>query len=488
MKAPLAAKVLLVQGLALGFYIISLLPVSAQDRVSARELQHIIAAQHARLEAQQRQLDAQKELLRDLQARMETFSRPEPAADWRTITTEAPAQLRRVDDETAARNFATSLSHEYRHDRVHPPGPEVRRNETKLKAIVPGTSTEIGVHGFAEFQAIYETNGSNNNEFDTFLIPIPKEPGQTKFSVNPSRIALSSLTPTEHGRIKTFISMDFNGELDQPVPRLREAYGEIIFDVAGASLLAGQTYATMLDLKSVPETLDFAGPTGYFARRQPMLRATATLRHDLKAELALETPENVAYIDGTPLTRLPDFVMTGTWNIGGPVFDHFRLAGLVRDLRAEDDDGAEATATGWAVGVSGKMLLPLLGPKDNFKFGAQVGEGFGAQLKSGPADGILNPANSALTTIGVFSAYGGLQHWWRESLRSNFVFGHLVANNPDFVDGSELNNTTYLATDLIWNPYPSVTVGIEYLWGRLENQDSSNAVSNRFLFSSRYDF
>jgi hypothetical protein len=90
----------------------------------------------------------------------------------------------------------------------------------------------------------------------------------------------------------------------------------------------------MLDLKSVPETLDFAGPTGYFARRQPLLRFTKAFEDGIVAEVSAETPENVVYIGAEKRTRLPDFVATGTWNIGGEYLNHLRLAGLLRDLRA----------------------------------------------------------------------------------------------------------------------------------------------------------
>jgi hypothetical protein len=102
----------------------------------------------------------------------------------------------------------------------------------------------------------------NNNRFDTKDIPVDGAYSQTKFSVNPSRIMLSSTTPNQVGRLNTMISMDFNGELDRPEPRLRVVYGELINEDLDIGLLAGQTYATMLDLRAVPETLDFPGPAG----------------------------------------------------------------------------------------------------------------------------------------------------------------------------------------------------------------------------------
>jgi nucleoside-specific outer membrane channel protein Tsx len=51
-----------------------------------------------------------------------------------------------------------------------------------------------------------------------------------------------------------------------------------------------------------------------------------------------------------------------------------------------------------------------------------------------------------------------------------------------------LENTTYFATDLFWNPWKNVTLGGEYLWGRSENKDGASGTNNRILFSSRFDY
>ena len=181
-------------------------------------------------------------------------------------------------------------------------------------------------------------------------------------------------------------------------------------------------------------------------------------------------------------------MLAGTWKPDGTYIKHLRIAGTLRDLQAEDDTGATASTLGWAIAGSGKIGLPFLREKDNFKFAVQYGEGYGAQIKSGPNDAAFNPVDSELETIGVFSTYGGFQHWWTDSLRSNFVYGYVDAKNPEFITGDELKNTTYAAADLIWNPYEMVTLGFEYLWGSLENKDGKTGNSNRYLFSSRINF
>jgi hypothetical protein len=235
--------------------------------------------------------------------------------------------------------------------------------------------------------------------------------------------------------------------------------------------------------------MDFAGPTGYFARRQPLIRFSKLFHHKVMFNLAAETPENAVYIDADNHTRWPDLVGALSWDIKGDYLSHVRVVGLVRDLQATDTaTGARDGSVGWAVGVSGKVDLPFLHDRDNFRFGIQYGDGYGGQLKSGPADAVFNPSSGLLETIGVFSTYGGIQHWWADKWRSNVVGGYVNARNPGFLDPERLENTAYFATNLVWSPLEPTTFGIEYLYGRRENVDGNSGTSNRYLFSSKFDF
>lgn len=495
-------------------------PVSADPAVNVEELQRIIAAQ-------QEQLNEQSQILQKLQSQVQALIAPTTAgagmsrsADERvpagasttpvavTVAAQAPATApsrgpvdAQPQQPQPLPEVGGALSANFRHDRRSPTGSNFTLVDPAARIPVPGTRTAIGLHGFAEFQMMHTTNGIDSNEFDTFLIPVNGSPSQTEFSVNPSRFAISSQTNTSMGRLNTMISMDFNGELDNPDPRLRVAYGEYINDDLDFALLGGQTFGTMLDLKSVPETLDFAGPTGYFARRQPLGRFTSLVAdREVLTEIAVETPENAVYTDADAQTRLPDFVGAATWLVDGEYISHLRLAGLARDLRARGETGKVNEMFGWAIAGSGKINLPVLDERDSLKFGVQYGEGYGGQIKSGPADAIFNPATSKMSIVPVFSTYGGLQHWWTDAFRSNVVFGYLKADNPSFVEGDTLKSTAYFASNIVWNPFKTfgfgrnsdldekVTLGFEYLYGYLKNQDGQSGNSHRFLFSSRVDY
>jgi hypothetical protein len=449
-------------------------PAFAQGPENVPEWQRIIAGQQQQLETQQKQLNAQNEMLRQLQWQMQSLAAPGAGAVGQP-TVQPPPEA------------GAALSQDFKHERVYPTSSNFTFPAAALNLRMPGIKTQVGIHGFTEGQTIFDiTNGLNNNEFDTSFIPIPSEPSQTKFSVNPSKFAISTATPVPSGRLNTMVTVDFNGQLDAPVPRLRVTYGEFINDDLNFALLAGQTFTTMVDLKAQPETLDFAGPTGLFARRQPVAKFSKLFGREILTELAMETPEGSIFIDAMPLSKVPAFVGAVNWLPNGDRIRNLRLAGLARALNAEGPDGSQYSAFGWAVVGSGRVMLPLFCEKNNLAFNVQFGDGYGGQLKSGPADAVLNLATSELTTLPVFSTYGGLQLWWTDSLRTNLVCGYNSVDNPGFIDGGALKSTLYTAVNLVWNPIDKVTVGIEYLYGNRKNEDGVSGEANRILLSSRF--
>jgi hypothetical protein len=462
------------------------MPVYAQDSGKVKELQRVIEAQQKQLEAQQQQLDAQRKLLQELQTQVESLARDADREEVPVLAEKPEVKPPVSFESTQAKRVA--LSDEDKRDRESPSGSNVTYFDTSKTINIPGTKTDIGLHGFAEFQIIHDTEGLDNNRFDTATIPVDGAPSQTKISDNPTQIRLSSTTAVQDGRLNTMISMDFNDDLERAEPRLRIAYGEFVSEKMGFGVLGGQAYATMLDLRSVPETLDFAGPAGMWQTRQPLLRFTKSFIKGMITEVAIETPENAGYIDAGRLTRWPDFAAANTWHTGGEYIKHFRVAGLIRDLRAKDDSGSSDSALGWAVSGSTKLGLPFLGPKDSFKMTIHYGDGYGTQIKGGPKEGLFKPDGSDLRTIGIFGTYGGFQHFWSERFRSNLVYGYVNSDNPGFVSGDTFDNTNYFAADLIWSPYKLTSFGIEYLWGRRENEDGASGSSSRYLFSTKVEF
>ena len=484
----------------------SALPGPAQAANEVDELRRLVVEQQQQIELQQQQLklqqqqlDAQRMLLEDMQQDLNSLAatslRTPPPAEAAVQTAEPHSRpLDAPPAEATSRQASperrVAIFHDDKHDRVHQPAQNVQRGDHSKGVKLPGTDTEISFGGFVELQIQHDTTAIDNTEFVTSQIPVNGGSSQTQFVPQFTRLEVGSKTPVGEYRVNTYVEVDFDGDgsASSAELRLRQAYGEFGSQDQGFSVLAGQTFATMVDLKALPETLDYLGPSGGFDRRQPMVRSTKSLGDQLAAEFSLETPENVSYVDATKRTRWPDVVAAGTWNRGGKYLDHLRLAVLGRDLRADGDTGSTESAFGWALNGSGKLLLPFIGEKDNFRFALNYGAGYGAQLADGPADAVFDSTNSELKTIGVASAQVGLQHWWSDTWRSNLTFGHLRADNPNVVEGDQLKQTSYAGINVIWTPYDNLRLGLEYLWGRLENEDGDSGTANRFLASSKFSY
>jgi hypothetical protein len=507
-------------GVVFGILLLLGVPALAAEGALATEdekfekLQRVNEAQQRQLEVQQHQIEAlMKELarLRTAVERLADSTNPQRATpDPGDAPVELPPAEVPTEDsseptlaESRAGEGATLSVSDTKESRPPPKSARVAQGDkydTSPTSVdvsdfdparlinIPGQETSIGLHGFAMLQIIHDTSGPDGNQFDTAFIPVDGAPSETKFNVNPSRIFITSLTPVSGGQLNTLLSIDMNDNVNTPEPRLRLAYGEYVNKGLALAVLAGQSIATMTDLQAVPEVVDFAVPAGTFAARQPLLRVTKAFGSSFMMEAAMETPQNVRYIDAEKRTRLPDAVLTADWRFNSDYFNHFRLGLLGRDLGAETATGATDSAFGWAVSTSTKVYLPFLGQGDNFRLNAHFGDGYGTQLKGGPTEAVFNTASSNLDVIGIWSVVGGIQHFWTNKVRSNLVLGHVSADNPASAPGDVLESTTYTSVNLIWNPYKTLTLGSEYLWGRREDFDGAAGDSNRFLLSSRFDF
>ncbi len=88
--------------------------------------------------------------------------------------------------------------------------------------------------------------------------------------------------------------------------RIRHAYGQL------GGFLAGQTWSTFMDLKALPEKIDFGSPAGRTFVRQAMLRYSHKLGPGT-LDLALESSETtLTASDGSRAVRdddrVPDLV------------------------------------------------------------------------------------------------------------------------------------------------------------------------------------
>jgi hypothetical protein len=174
---------------------------------------------------------------------------------------------------------------------------------------------------------------------------------------------------------------------------------------------------------------------------------------------------------------------------------HTKVALLGRQIRAQRDvnqgSGVEKQYA-WGLTVSGRYSTPRLGEKDSLLFQVNVGDGIGRYVNDlssvGNYDGIFNPDNGDLDLFDITSGYVSLQHWWGGTMRSNFTLGYVEVDNPSFVEGDAYAKTIRGSGNFMWTPTPRIDLGVEFLFGRRENEDGSNGDAKQIQAAARYRF
>ena len=356
---------------------------------------------------------------------------------------------------------------------------------------LPGTQTILKIGGYFKTDFIYDLKPAGNT--DSFIpssIPIPSivTVNNSTVSVRPTRLSLDFRVPsTKIGDVRFYLEGDLFGT-NATTPRLRHAYAQ------AKNLLIGQTFSNFMDPDAFPDTLDFKGPNGMVSVRNPQLRYGFALSPSTTLYVSVEKPSSdIAF-------KTPEF--SAQPNAPGPdgairlrqEFErgHFQVAGIFRSIAAFLPDGKTDSVFAWGVNVSAGVKT--FG-KDNFIFAVASGHGISRYIQDTSGLGIdAEPSSStslsATPAVGVEAAY---QHYWKKSLRSSAVYSYAAVDNSNFALAASssfhpYNHGTYTGTNLIWNPYGSLNIGAEFLYGWIMRQDGQKANAPRIQFSAKYSF
>ncbi len=356
---------------------------------------------------------------------------------------------------------------------------------------LPGTQTLLKIGGYFKSDFIYDLKPAGSAEsFITSSIPIPSvvSVNNATVSVRPTRLSLDFRVPsTKVGEVRFYLEGDLFGT-NATTPRLRHAYAQV------RNILIGQTFSNFMDPDGFPDTLDFQGPNGMVSVRNPQLRYGFALSPSTTFYVSVEKPSSdVAF--STPNFKAnvnspgPDGAirLRQEWDRG-----HFQVAGIFRSIGAFLPDGRTDAAFGW--GVNASLGMKTVG-KDNLILAVASGHGISRYLQDTSGLGIdAEPSSSttlkATPAIGVEAAY---QHYWLKALRSSAIYSYAAVNNSDFALAASssftpFNHSTYTGTNLIWNPYGSLNIGAEFLYGWVMRQDGQSANAPRIQFSIKYSF
>jgi len=444
-----------------------------------------------------KELDELREKLNKVQARLgelESAKVPAPATDSGvspakqegTIQTAQPPIQGQTSNQVGS---ATATYQEFSEDAVAAARFDNVPLDPKYSGFfrLPGTQTILKIGGYFKTDFIYDLKPAGiTDSFVPSSFPIPTVAGvnNSTVSIRPTRLSLDFRIPsTKIGEVRFYVEGDPFGT-NATTPRLRHAYAQ------ARNFLVGQTFSNFMDPDGFPDTLDFQGPNGMVNIRNPQLRyglalsSRTTLYFSVEkpsSDIAFKTPE----FSAQPNAPSPDGVIRLRQEFER---GHFQIAGLFRSIAAFLPDGRTDSVFGW--GLNASAGIKTFG-KDNLIFGLAAGHGISRYLQDTSGLGIdaevasfTNPHLQATPGVGVVTAY---QHYWLKTLRSSVTYSYAAVNDTDRAT-SVYNHGTYTAGNIIWNPYGSLNVGAEFLYGWIVRQDGQKANAPRIQFSAKYSF
>mgnify|MGYP000222873739 CR=1 FL=1 len=95
---------------------------------------------------------------------------------------------------------------------------------------------------------------------------------------------------------------------------------------------------------------------------------------------------------------------------------------------------------------------------------------------------------SAIKTLPILAGFAAYQHWWNDTLRSNFIVSGVQIDNASFQPDDAYKRTIRASTNLFWSPTPRVDVAAEFIWGQRTNRDGQEGDASQVQFATKYRF
>lgn len=339
--------------------------------------------------------------------------------------------------------------------------------------ILYGSDAALKIGGYVKADLIHDFDPIGSQDFfDTTTIPVDAVPYEnSRFHARQSRFNFDTRWKINEHVAKAFVEGDFFGGEDNGSAefRLRHAYGRI------GRFTAGQTWTTFTDQAAVPQTLDMEGAVSNVNRRQGLVRWEQPFADDLMAwAVAVENPEiNIEAplgVMGEGRTESPDFISRIRLM---PDWGEFQAAMVLRELGFQPINQPVLTDNAWGFNFTGSFLVTQ---QTKAYYQITWGEGIGS-YRGSPDVVATGPMTAAI--LPVFGWMVGMHHEWNDRWTSNFTFSELALEDIPGQDPENLRGTTYMAINLIANPYERVFCGIEYLYGVREDVSGDSGSANR---------
>jgi Porin subfamily len=414
------------------------------------------------------------------------------------------------------------------------PADIVTKGEVPGSIKLPGTDTSIKFGGYIKLDVINDIKGGGFGAGGTNAafgaIPLrgsaqSNREGNWWLTGRESRLSVETFTPTEIGKLHTLIEGDFYGTGNAGGNESTNNGASFRFRYAYADLgnfTLGQARSTFQEVRTLAESLDFGGPLGHNGGlRQGLLRYTEKLGAS-EVAVAIENPETEflgnggssavhenftsggAIPPGNFVDKAPDLVARYTY---GGAWGTATLAGVLRYLTIDNNGGTAVPSGGvnrtafigddstLAGGLGFGLSINTIG-KDRVLLNGTAGPGLGRYTAGvGGTNNAAYVKNGELKPLFSYGAQAAYQHFWTDTLRSNLIYGRVENDNKrPYVPATAADLVQSVHANLLWSPIPKSRIGVEYIYGTVENGTvSTPALSNkgeahRVQFSAQYGF
>ncbi|OUW78135.1 MAG: hypothetical protein CBD74_11035 [Saprospirales bacterium TMED214] len=334
--------------------------------------------------------------------------------------------------------------------------------------LIYGQNVAMKIGGYVKADFIYDFDPIDSTDsFDTTKIPVDALPRtNSRFHARQSRLSFDTRWKGAGEVVKIYVEGDFFSTND--TFRLRQAYGE------SGRLLVGKSWTAFTDVAAAPATLDFEGSVSAVNRRQAQARYTFPICDDVvTGALSLEDTRFIIALDpalGTSRSPTPDFI--GHVRVATDLIQ-VQAAALFREVGFQPTNKSTSTKTAGGMNFTGVLMLT-----GRTKAYSQLlfGKGIGS-YRSLPDAAAVTGGKAAL--LPMFGWMFGLTHEWNDLLSSNFTYAANEISNTSGQAADAVNQTTYMAINLLAKPQNRITLGIEYLYGTRTNKDLQSADAHR---------
>ena len=354
-----------------------------------------------------------------------------------------------------------------------------------LFIFTPDGSMQMRILGSVRYLVVYDgLNLPTKNDLVTIEIPTGENniPFPNYYNeLAQSRLGFEVTRRTDRGNVFARLETDFAGQYGF---RIRHAYGQF------KSLLVGQTWSLFAHIAALPATVDFGGPTGSIAKRNPQIRFTSnTLIPSFNFSVGLEYSRPEIFIPDSLAIEAFQLVPDITLRIKKKTeWGSFQLSGIMPVLSGKTDGGNTVFQPGWGVGfsaiinswASGKWYLQAAGGKAISRyFGVLGGKGL---------DVVYDEESKEYFIPISFGGFVTYEHYWKEHIFSSIAYGIVTIENisAQAINNFQFGSTTHFNT--FWEIVEGARLGVEYELGLRIDRSGERGWANRFNALFYYDF